>query len=107
MSEQQKHCFGKLYDHRAKECQICCSVESCWVATPSLQGRPVIKSGYALAIANIISTKQEATVEVIKDELAKRFGKDERNIYYYLTMLKKEGLVDVQIKGRQRYYTVR
>jgi len=72
-----------------------------------LQGRPVIKSGYALAIANIISTKRRATVEEIKEELVKRFGKDERNIYYYLSMLKKEGLIDVQIRGRQRYYTVR
>jgi len=101
------NCFALLYNHKAKECQICQYSEGCLEAFPTSNKKPVIKNGYTIAIANIISLKKKATVNEIQEELAKRFAGKELNIYYYLSLLKKQGMVDVTIEGRQRYYSLR
>jgi len=55
----------------------------------------------------IIKEHKTATVEHIKEVMVERFGGKELNIYYYLGVLKKQGLIDVSIQGRQRLYSLR
>ena len=100
-------CFGLAYNYRVKECQICKHSEACWQAYSSSCKKPVIKNGYTIALVNVISQKKKATVNEIQAELSKRFQGKELNIYYYLSVLKKQGLIDVTIEGRQRFYSLR
>lgn len=104
---KQKSCFGKLYDSKARECQTCESARACWESIPSSCGSVVDKSGQLIAIQQIIAMKNEATVNEISEELKKRFGEKDSNIYYYLGKLKERGMVNVKIKGRQRLYSLR
>jgi len=100
-------CFGTLYNTKAKECQVCSDSIACWEKWVTLDKRSVIITGYGMSILNIISQKQRITVNEIKEELKVRFPEKELNIYYYLGNLKKTGMINVQIKGRQRFYSVR
>lgn len=100
-------CFGSLYDHRAKECQICKRAIDCWSGFSAIHNKPQLKNGYALSVLNIIFQCRKATVDQIKEMLEERFKDKEINVYYYLNILKKKGLIDVRINGRQRFYTVR
>ena len=100
-------CFGEFYDVKAKECQICSFAIKCWEHFRTITPKRVIKSGYTIAIVHIIADKNKVTVDVIQEELAKRFGKKELNVYYYLSVLKKQGVFDVTIVGRQRFYSLR
>ena len=99
-----KSCFGKWYDYRAKECQICHFAIRCWEKSGT---NSVKLNGHAIAILHIITQNKKATVEDIKEGLVLRFGNKTLNIYYYLTMLKKHSLIDVEITGRQRFYILR
>lgn len=103
----QPQCFGKLYSVRAKECQICQDSIECWQNCGASVLRSVIKSGYTIAVIKIISGKKRVTVNEIKQELVERFSGKELNVYYYLGVLKKHGLIDVEIEGRQRFYSLR
>jgi len=107
MMEQVPSCFGNKYDHRAKECQVCKRALDCWSGFSVLPTEPLVKSGYTISILNIISTNERSSVDDIKKELENRYGSKQINIYYYLNILKKKGLIDVRIEGRQRYYMVR
>ena len=100
-------CFSQLYDHRAKECQICNHSIACWAATGNKGPTSSIKNGHCLSVINIIGQRRKATVAEIKEELDKRFSDKDLNVYYYLGQLKKQGLIDVTIEGRQRYYSLR
>jgi len=100
-------CFGKLYSAKAKECQICRHSVSCWDVFSETPRRFVSTSGYTIAIMTIIKEGKEVTVGQIKARMEERFKGKELNIYYYLGVLKKQGLVDVTIKGRQRLYSLR
>ena len=67
----------------------------------------VIETLSSPSVINIISQKRRATVGEIKEELDSRFKEKDLNVYYYLSVLKKQGLVNVTIEGRQRYYSLR
>jgi len=100
-----------MYNLKAKECQICFFAIRCWQEQQEQEGssslKPVRKNGCSLAVLNIIATKGKATANEIKDELAIRFRNKDLNIYYYLGVLKSQGVIDMDISGRQRYYSVR
>ena len=98
-------CFGMLYDRRAKECQICEMPIECWKKTGAPKKR-VITSGFSIAILNFILRERKVTVEEIKVELKDKFDKD-LNVHYYLGLLKEQGLIDMKIDGRKRYYILR
>ena len=100
-------CFGLHYNTKAKECQVCEDVIDCWEEWSALSRKSVITTGYGVSILNIISQGGKVTVNEIKDVLKERFADKELNVYYYLGNLKKSGMVNVEIKGRQRFYSVR
>jgi len=104
MSEKSA-CFGILYDRRAKECQICNQPIECWKKT-GMPKKKAIGSGYVIAILTYILREGKVTVEEIKVDLKAKFGKD-MNIHYYLGELKSQGLIDMKIQGRKRYYVLR
>jgi DNA-binding PadR family transcriptional regulator len=79
----------------------------CWNATGDKGPSASIKNGHCLSVINIIAQKRRATVAEIKEELDARFSDKDLNVYYYLGQLKKQGLIDVTIEGRQRYYSLR
>ena len=101
-----KTCFGILYSPRAKECQICQHTEVCFEKTGVVK-RPAVRSGYGVAILQIIFHCKRITVTDLKKELARRFGGKDPNVYYHLGVLKDQNLVDMQICGRKRFYTLR
>lgn len=100
-------CFGAQYNTRAKECQICEHAIACWLVWSTSEQKSVITTGYGLSILNIISIKGKVTVKEIKEVLEERFPGKDLNIYYYLGNFKKAGMVNVDIEGRQRFYSVR
>lgn len=104
MSEKSA-CFGMLYDRRAKECQICDYSIECWKKTGTPK-KKAVGSGYAIAILTFILREGKVTVEEIKADLMAKFDKD-MNIHYYLGELKGQGLIDMKIQGRKRYYILR
>jgi hypothetical protein len=98
-------CFGILYDRRAKECQICDYSIECWKKL-DVPKKKLVGSGYAIAILTFILREGKVTVEEIKADLKAKFDKD-LNIHYYLGLLKEQGLIDMKIQGRKRYYVLR
>jgi len=102
----QLSCYGVEYNTRAKECQVCSQAIPCWEIWNMLSKKSVIKNGYGTSILNIISQRERVTVNEINKTLSVRFPGKELNIYYYLGILKKSGLINVEIEGRQRYYSI-
>lgn len=99
------NCFGILYDRRAKECQICQYCIECWNQTGEPK-KKTISNGISIAILNFVLKKESVSVEEVKVELKYKFGKDV-NVHYYLGLLKEQGLVQMKVQGRKRYYTLR
>lgn len=104
----KKRCFSKLYDFGARECQVCDLALNCYDAYVETSPRtPVRKKGEEIAILQILTETKNATLADIKGQLTLRFGSRDVNIYYYLDKLKEQGLLDVRIDGRQRFYSRR
>jgi len=107
MTQKIPRCFGELYNAQVKECQVCKYSMQCWEKMKQKGiNHSSVHSGYVLAVITIIAKGKQVTVTDIQTEMLKRFGK-EFNIYYYIGVLKKKGLIDVNIAGRQRYYSLR
>jgi len=98
----KKHCFGRLYSQFAKECQLCCKAIEC-SASRKAKKKSDAKS---IAVYQIIHRLGSASFKQLEPLVFQRFGKTV-NVYYYLTALRDEGLVDMRIEGRQRVYFCR
>lgn len=103
----EKMCLGQLYNPKAKECQLCTESIQCYGNYQSSTRKIVIKNGHGLAIMAIIRDVKKATVVDLKKGLTERFPGKAINVYYYIGVLKKQGIIDVHIVGRQRYYVLR
>lgn len=102
-----KPCFKVLYNPRTKECQCCeLSIECSKNQKSFFSLSKKARNGKIIAVIQFLNSNPKSTTTTIKQELVRRFGEDS-NVYYYLDILKKEGILDIMISGRQRYYSLR
>lgn len=99
-----KPCYKKRYDARTRECTLCSKAILCHAHTV-VKRNPLLKNCYAIAIQQILNENPEITTKELQRHLYSRFRR-EIDVFYYLNLMKEQGIVAIKIKGRTRLYSL-
>jgi len=65
----------------------------------------IIRNSKMITLIKLINKNPKSTSKFLSKEMYKAFGED--NIFNYLNNLKKYGIIEMIIEGRQRFYRLK